>query len=357
MFGLMTLSVSTALAYSLSVLPTSSGTYSSWSPSTGTVHYTLVDESSCNGTGDYVSTTAAGNRDSYAVSLASIPDGSVITSIAISPCASRNSNKTSVMNVFYRLNGVNSADQGSYSLSGTTPTPLAATNYSGLSFVKAPSTSLEIGVVLTSGTGGARLSQISTTITYTPPVPAAPTNLNASIIGTSTSIGLSWTDNSSIESGFMIERSTDNVTFTILASTTANVTSYTDSATSIGNTYYYRVRAYNAGGNSANSNVASVVIAAPLNPSSLVVNVITNATTSTSYAFMTWTDNSSNETNFIVEKSTDNVTFAQASSLSANSTSYADFSVSSGATYYYRVKATNTFGSSGYSNVSSITIP
>src|SRR5437868_12337378 len=81
------------LASTTGILPPSSdGNYLQWTPSAGTTHYTLVDESACNGTTDYNSTGTIGNRDSYGVSLASVGNGAVISQIDIAPCASRNSN-------------------------------------------------------------------------------------------------------------------------------------------------------------------------------------------------------------------------------------------------------------------------
>ena len=47
-----------------SLLPSSDGAYLQWTPKTGTTHYTMVDESSCNGTTDYNSTNTVVNRDS-----------------------------------------------------------------------------------------------------------------------------------------------------------------------------------------------------------------------------------------------------------------------------------------------------
>jgi titin len=242
-------------ASSGAIYPSGAGTYNAWTPSSGVTHYTLVDETSCNGTTDYVRTTTVGNRDSFAVALSAVPDGSTITSITVTPCASRNTNKTAVMNVFYRLNGTNSADQGAYNLSGTTPTPLSGTVYSGLSVVKTATTTLEVGAVLTSGTGGARLSNISTTITYTPTLPSAPSSL--AVAATSTGLFLTWTDTSNNESRFVIERSTDAVNYSQVSSTTANVTAALDTSAVSGTLYYYRVYATNETGNSANSNVAT----------------------------------------------------------------------------------------------------
>jgi hypothetical protein len=55
------------------------------------------------------------------------------------------------MNIFYRFGGVDSADAGNYSLSGTTPTDLATTTFSGLLLAKGSSSTLEVGAVLSSG--------------------------------------------------------------------------------------------------------------------------------------------------------------------------------------------------------------
>lgn len=68
-------------------------------------------------------------------------------------------------------------------------------------------------------------------------------------------ISLSWNDNSNNETGFRIERSTDNIAFVEIAVVGENVTRYTDfgpfDARQI---YAYRVRAYNEFGNSGYTN-------------------------------------------------------------------------------------------------------
>lgn len=260
--SIFAVSASLFAATTADLLPTAEGTYLQWTPKSGSTHYTMVDESSCNGTTDYVSTTVTGNRDSYQVSLASIPDGSTITNIAVTPCASKNkSSGSSVMNVFYRLDGVNSADQGAYSLTGTTPTALATTNFSSLSVVKASSTALQIGAVYTSGTAGARLGRLATVITYTPTAPNSPSSLVSTVSTTTTKYVIStWTDNSNNETSFVIERSLDGINFSVNSSTTANLTTSFDFSVATGTTYYYRVKAVNSGGSSGYSNTATVVI-------------------------------------------------------------------------------------------------
>ncbi|MGI8774881.1 MAG: S8 family serine peptidase [Actinomycetota bacterium] len=90
----------------------------------------------------------------------------------------------------------------------------------------------------------------------TPSAPNAPSNLAATAASTS-QIDLTWTDNASDEDGFKIERSTDGSNFSQIASVGSNATSYSSTGLSSATTYHYRVRAYNAGGDSAYSNTAS----------------------------------------------------------------------------------------------------
>lgn len=74
---------------------------------------------------------------------------------------------------------------------------------------------------------------------YAPPQPNQPTQLNKSVSGSGTV--LTWTDNSNVESGYVIERSSSGAPFTysMVAEIPANSISYIDSQTG----FYYRVKA------------------------------------------------------------------------------------------------------------------
>jgi hypothetical protein len=97
----------------------------------------------------------------------------------------------------------------------------------------------------------------SPTPTPTPP-PAAPSNLTATAVSTS-QINLAWTDNSNNEQGFKIERCQGNActNFVEIAQVGANVTTFPNTGLARNTRYRYRVRAFNGGGNSAYSNIAT----------------------------------------------------------------------------------------------------
>jgi hypothetical protein len=85
---------------------------------------------------------------------------------------------------------------------------------------------------------------------------AAPTNLVATST-VSRRIDLTWTDNSTGESGFKIERSINGTNFVQIAIVRANVKSFSNLRLLPGRTYYYRVRAYYRTTNSSYTNTAS----------------------------------------------------------------------------------------------------
>jgi subtilisin family serine protease len=106
----------------------------------------------------------------------------------------------------------------------------------------------------------AALGSGGTTPPPTPPpsptAPPAPSGLSASATSAS-EIALAWTDNSSSETGFEIQRSVDNATFVSIGTAVANATSFTAAGLKANTTYYFRVRAVQDSTTSTFSNVAS----------------------------------------------------------------------------------------------------
>ena len=94
-------------------------------------------------------------------------------------------------------------------------------------------------------------------------VPTAPTNLTATATGTS--VDLDWTDNSNNETGFSVYYAAATGAFTKAGDTSANSTGATLSGFTNG-TWRIYVLAFNAAGNSAQSNTVTVTIGATAAP-------------------------------------------------------------------------------------------
>jgi len=120
-----------------------------------------------------------------------------------------------------------------------------------------PLTTYRFRVFALAGSASSAPSNEATATTYD--VPQAPSNLIASV-GIVNSVRLDWTDNSDHESGFQIERSLDGTSWSRVAIVTANRSYWNNFGTKSGNTYYYRVRAYDGSIVSAFSNEAAITL-------------------------------------------------------------------------------------------------
>ena len=160
-----------------------------------------------------------------------------------------------------------------------------------------------------------------------------------------TRIDVAWGDKSSNETGFEVHRSTTGAggAFTLLATTSANVSHYSDQALQLGTYFCYKIRAVRtSGGKTATSDFSNTAcaITPPAAPSSL------NAVgTSWPRIDLSWTDNASIETGFRILRSKDgeNGTFDVAYWASANQLQAADLQVVPGVRYCYRIEAVREY--------------
>ena len=200
---------------------------------------------------------------------------------------------------------------------------------------------------------GAGTSAYTNTATATTMPPAAPTNLTATPVSGS-QINLAWQDNASNEAGFRIEQcqGAGCTAFVEIATVGANVTSYQSTGLTLGTSYTYQVRAYNAAGTSGYSNPATAIpheLAAPTN--------LVATTVSASEIDLAWTDNSDNEDGFRIERCSGAgcTNFFEIATVGANVTTYHNTSLLAATSYSYRVRAYNGAGTSAYSNVATAT--
>lgn len=258
----------------------------------------------------------------------------------------------------------NSSDENNFvvarsTTSGGTFTDIATlaantTSYSNTGLP--PGTTYYYRVRATNGNGDSANSNEDSATTLLPPPPNAPTNLVVTALSTS-QIKLTWADASANENNFVVLRSTTTGgPYSIIATLPANTTVYTNSSLTANTTYYYLVRATNAGGDSDDSNEDSATTfgTAPAAPSGLGATTI-----NTSQISLSWTDNSANETTFVIGRSTTSGgPYTDIATVAANTTAYGDSGLSAATAYYYVVRATNASGSSANSaQASATTLP
>jgi len=207
------------------------------------------------------------------------------------------------------------------------------------------------------------VSAFSDTVTVgtVPALPGAPTNLVAAAQA-GPQVSLTWTDNATTETGFVVERCTGvgceltPTNFVQIAAPgprngTGSVT-YVDTAVTAGSSYSYQVKAVNAAGSSAYTipPATATLAAIPAVPTGFTVSVV-KANGNNYTATLKWTDNSSNETGFTIQRAT-NVSFTTglASFNAAADATTLTQTVTRNTTYYYRIRANNTGGSSAWAN-------
>ncbi len=98
--------------------------------------------------------------------------------------------------------------------------------------------------------------------------------------------------------------------------------------------------------------VPPILVDPPAAPSNLTATVA-----SATMINLAWTDNSNNETEFVIETSPDGQIWSRLAALPANTTSYAADHLAPSSTYYFRVRAINSVARSAFATSSPATTP
>ncbi len=162
---------------------------------------------------------------------------------------------------------------------------------------------------------------------------------------------LVWDDSSNNEDNFEVWRKDgDNGTYRVVQTLPANSTNWLDRTVSPFVTYYYKVRAVNAFGNSAFSNEVNSGGASGSPPSNLFAQAL-----GASLVQLTWQDNSTEENGFKVQRKVlTSDPWTTIKILPPNSVEYIDQGLTQYTTYHYRVGAF-TSNSEAYSSEVTVT--
>jgi hypothetical protein len=209
-------------------------------------------------------------------------------------------------------------------------------------------------------------------VTTVVPGPAAPVNLAAAINPNPARVTLTWTDASNNETTFAVWRSANGGAFTQIgtvnrnpaqSAATGGAATFTNNDTAAapldpGVTYRYYVTAANASGTSLPSNTATVNFFLPAAPTGLTGSAVRiQGNNSQDRATLRWTDNANNETGFTIQRSLrSDFRFPTTFTVGANVTTFSQ-NVSRADNFYYRVRATNAVGNSGWSNAVFVRTP
>lgn len=246
--------------------------------------------------------------------------------------------------------------QGSdpYQLCMTLPRNAISANDTGLS----PSVAYKYKVRAVNQYGFGESNEVSTGTDSTTTVVPAPSALSATALGTR-AVELTWTDNSSNELLFIIERRVASGTnYSRIAVVSPNQTSYVDTAGLFGgSSYTYRVAAQGQFRQSAWSNEATVLtMYQDINPPS---NLRASYVPSGRRIVLTWSDNSILERETHIERMVDSSgVFVEIGNTGVDIATFVDSTLEIGHTYSYRVRVStidNLY--SLYSNIATAEVP
>jgi fibronectin type 3 domain-containing protein len=179
----------------------------------------------------------------------------------------------------------------------------------------------------------------------------APTTLATSLQSAS-QIQLTWTDTSEDETGFEIERKTNEGPFAPIGVVGPGTTSFLNSGLAPNTIYTYRVRGVFNPGASGYTNESGHTTPAqpPAAPTTLSV-----AKGQPGELVLNWQDNSNNEFAFAVFRTTAGSSYQKVTDLPPNATSFTDTGLPPNAVWTYKVRATNAGGASDFTNEASNT--
>jgi Chitobiase/beta-hexosaminidase C-terminal domain/Family of unknown function (DUF6298)/Putative collagen-binding domain of a collagenase len=254
----------------------------------------------------------------------SVTQGQSVTNTVIATLSSASSQA-----VFFSTSGLPTGATASYTTSSSCNPTCSRT----LNIATSASTPAGTYTITTTATGGGVIKTTNFNLTVNAPT------ITTVATPTITPSGGSFTGPVSVT--IQTTTSGASIYYTKDASTPTQSSILYTGLTTLTNTATLKAKAFKSGSNPSAVASASFTVATP--PAQLT---------------LTWQDNSTNESNFGVERKTGTSgTYARIALVSANINSYLDTSVNPGITYCYRVNAINGAGASAYTNEVCGTVP
>ena len=313
--------------------------YGFFYPTAGTTYYYRVR----------ASTSGGSSPNSNTISVITVPPNPV------------SSAATSITQTSFNANWAASIGATGYYLDVSTSSLFSSfvTGYNNIDVgnvtIKAVNTNLTAGTTyyyrVRAYNGSGTSSNSGTSVITLPAVPVA----TAATSITQGSFTINWAASTGANSYYFDLSTSSTFDTFVLENVSWGSTSYSTAA-SPGITYYYRVRAVNVSGTTANSNIISVITVPPA-PVAIAATSITQTSFNANWSATT------GATGYYLDVSlsstfTSYVTGYNNLSLGNVTTKAVNTNLTAGTTYYYRVRANNGSGTSGSSNtISLITIP
>ncbi|MFM8393332.1 MAG: fibronectin type III domain-containing protein, partial [Acidobacteriota bacterium] len=208
--------------------------------------------------------------------------------------------------------------------------------------------------VITTNTVGSEFSANEATVTTPIAVPTAPTNFTATIVS-SFQLNLTWGDAATNETGYRIYRKVGTGEFALYQVLNAGATAFQDVGLDEGETYSYRLAAYNSSGESTPFAEASVTM--PVLPGT-PINLAVAKKSATSLE-LTWNQSvqGGDETGFKIFRKVGSGSFSLLTTTNANVFTFIDTGLTQNTTYSYYTIAFNQGGDSDPDSTVSQTTP
>lgn len=174
---------------------------------------------------------------------------------------------------------------------------------------------------------------------------AKPSNLAVTVISDK-EIKLQWSDNSTFEKYFEIQKSENNINFDSVLVVPKDISQIIiPGSYEVGKQYFFRVRALSKHNKSefSNTTIAKIVFNAPSN--------LTITSISSNEIKIQWQDNTAFEKGFIIERRIKNQNFVEVARVDYNVVTWNDSQIETSNTYAYRIKAYTDLNHSDYSEI------